>query len=227
MTLRCPLFAAVIVTVVTVVTGCAPGHVRLASLPPDGATLEARRGFYEQNRPIVVRTADAIPAGVGARQRSFVVLNDGTRVEHAHDLLAHVAPTSATGLAAARAQEAEDRATLQFTAGSILTGVGVALMAPMIGTGLVEVELGTENEVRMAISATGLVGSVSVLLGAGTLAFAQGSASIAAQERDAAFAQYGRSLRQQLGLSADDVSDTVAAAPDANGIVVVRAPALR
>jgi hypothetical protein len=50
---------------------------------------------------------------------------------------------------------------------------------------------------------------------------------MAAQERDAAFSQYGKSLRQRLGLSAEDVSDAVAAAPDAQGIVVVRPPAPR
>ena len=237
MTSHSSLFvAAVIVTVVAAgAIGCAPAHVRLASLPPETSSVEERRGFYDKSRPVVVRTADAIPGGKGgARLRSFVVLNDGTRVEHASDLLVHVAPTSATGLAAARAQEAEDRADLLFTGGGVLTGIGVALAAPMIGLSLLDPGF-TQNELGNAIAASGLVGSIASLVGAGALLFAQGSASAAAQERDAAFSQYGKSLRQRLALSADDVvgdgdgdgdgDDALGpAVPDANGVVVVRVP---
>lgn len=220
MTSRSSLCVAVAMVAVIAV-GCAPAHVRLASLPADNASLETRRDFYEKNRPIVVRTTDAHLNNGGAWQRSFVVLNDGTRVDYASDLLVHVAPTSATGLAAARAQEAEDRAALLFTGGGSLTGVGIALMAPMVGMSLLDPRF-IPSEVGVAIAAAGLVGSVTALAGGGALLFAQGSAGLAAQERDAAFVQYGKSLRKRLALNVEDVGDGGPATPDAQGVIVVR-----
>lgn len=221
-TLTIAVKVAAVVGVIAGSGACAPAHVRLAQLPPDGAPLAERQAFFRQARPVVVRQAD-VSIGGPERRRSFMVLTDGTRVEHAGDLFAHVAQDSPAGLAAARAIEAEDRAGALALTGGLLSGVGAALMAPMLASTLLAPGSGGDV-VNYAIAGAGLVGSLATLSGSGFLLFAQGSAAAAALERDAAFALYGDSLRQRLGLDADEVDGVTVPTQDERGVVVVRAP---
>jgi hypothetical protein len=186
---------------------CAPAHVQLAQLPPDDAPLEQRRASYEQLRPIVVRKTDVARRGNG-RLPSFIVLNDGTRVEHANDLVPVVAPGSPTAIAAARAEQVEARAGMFTVGGVILASVGVAMMLPALGLNLQTMadpaSSTTSERIRLyalPVAAVGLVGSLATLVGAGGMVVGQATEVQAAQERYGAFLLYAASLKARLGLT--------------------------
>ena len=209
--------------------GCAPAHVQLVQLPSKDAALEQRRASYEQLRPAVVRMVDVTPRT--GRLRSFVVLNDGTRVEHPADLLAVVAPESPTALAVARADDAEARASAFTVGGVVLAGTGLAMMLPAMGLNLQTMadpaSSATSERIRqyaLPVAVVGLVGSAAALVGAGAMAIGQTTEVQAAQERDAAFVLYAASLRARLGLTELDVGTEPPATQNAQGVVVVRAP---
>lgn len=178
--------ARVFVLVLLVLGGaCAPARVQLADPPKPDAPLEERRAFYEEHRPVVVRT----DAGLGAfRATAFVQLRNGARIYHPADLLLHVDEGSPTAEAVRRLETAEQQHVLWHTASLtvLLVGLAGALTslvafpeAPML--------------VMLSSNASALIALPMILL-------AMHFQSRTAMERETAFLTYDRSLRERIAL---------------------------
>ncbi len=195
-----------------VVTGCAPAHVLLATPPAPEAPLEQRRDYYDEHRPMAVRSGRA---GHLQGPGSFLLLEDGTRVEWPLDLLPVVYDNSPTARAALRAEEEEGAALAWWLAAGGLYGGGLVVMSSSLALlplmspdpdGLLPAEaVATVVGVMLAGGALSFAGTVPMLM-------AFGAGSRAALERDTAFLTYERSLRERLALSKDDVAPRPAVA---------------
>lgn len=226
--LRCARLLRVLASIFVLPSACAPAHVVLVPPPPRESALEVRRAYYVENRPIVVRGADALTTTrppVGARKRSFLVLADGTRVEHASDLVANVDDDSAAARSARRANDADGLAdawiigtTVALATGTAMSIAGLALSPEWSLAGR-----SSSDDLAPFVVAVVLDLGALVLFGGGlfSLFAAEGAAANAAQERDAAFLAYDKSLRQRLSLTPADLgpADRGPATQDSRGVI--------
>lgn len=190
-----------------VATGCMTGvRVQLREPPSKDAPLEARRTFYEENRPVAVSSAWQM----GSRTypgTSFLILEDGTRVDDQMDLLPSVLATSATARAAKRAQQAHDD-YVAWSAGGFAIVVLGAVAGAASAIALPAREQSEQGELGLVLGTAGMVGAGVIGIGGG-LALWYGTAKSRTfyDETAAAFRAYDASLGERLGLSRDDIGE--------------------
>lgn len=198
-------------TVAVTVLACAAcaslPHVQLADAPSAGEPLEVRRSFYEDHRPVAVRLKGPLD-----RSSPFLILEDGTRVDHAADLLSNVEGDSTTAKAALRAEQADAQVRAWNVAFPVTLGVAiVTMLSSLIPAGF---SSATAASPGAAASLDAPAVTAIVLLAAGS---AVGFAAIipatigmqqqanAAAETGLAFQTYDASLRRRLLLTQQDL----------------------
>ncbi|MDP2340594.1 MAG: hypothetical protein Q8O67_06540 [Deltaproteobacteria bacterium] len=178
---------------------CSHPHARLEPLPERDAPLAEREAYYEAHRPDVVRTSTS-PAST-TMNGAFLLLVDGTRIDHPEDLRDQVEPKSPTAMALTRAEERRDtNTTIQIAQWSLLGGGSAIMFASII-----PITLGDPaNDDLSSLAGVGLVA-----LGAGTIVMLSSLALLpwqmqvldeANREVETAFLTYDRGLRQRLRL---------------------------
>jgi hypothetical protein len=171
--------------------GCATVHPTL-DVPPAGAGVELRAEAYERLRPSPVQLASTLRSR-GASP--VLVLNDGTTIDDARDLLPAVADDSATAQHAARAASLDG--AFDWLLGAGLGVSGVADVA-MVGEALAAAA-GPAQQGRAMVPV--LLGTAGVSLLGGLVAGAGGIAKAnASMEETAAFNAYDHDLRTRLAL---------------------------
>lgn len=141
---------------------------------------------------------------------SFLILEDGTRVETPEDLLPIVEEASPTARATERAEE-EERRTLSwsFAAGG-LYGAGLAVMLSSLATlpfAAPQPDGSVSGDALTAAIGLVLAGGAISLAALVPMGLAMQSSARGSLERDTAFLTYDRSLRERLQLSKEDVAD--------------------
>lgn len=193
----CSLAAVAIAT--SIASSCAsPAHVVLETPPAKSAPEAERRAYYVDHAPTAMRSV-SYPS-TWSEPVSFLIIEDGTRIEHPVDLLPAVEPTSPTALAAQRTQAQQDAAFWWTTAGTTAMAVGAftPLIMPLLAVGDLPGQPTDATVISgLAASAAGLL----VLAGGGVALGVGLRAGIDAQrERETAFLTYDRALRTRLGL---------------------------
>lgn len=175
-----------------------PSHVVLEAAPPKSAPEAERRDYYVDHAPTAMRSV-SYPS-TWSEPVSFLIIEDGTRIEHPIDLLPAVEPTSPTALAAQRTQEQQDVAFWWTTAGT--TAMAVGAFSPLALPLLAIADLPGQPSDTTIIGALAASTAGLLVLAGGGVALGVGlRAAIDAQrERETAFLTYDRALRARLGL---------------------------
>lgn len=212
-----PLLAVALAT--AVLASCAsPAHVVLEAPPAKSAPEAERRAYYVDHAPTAMR-AVSFPS-TWSDPVSFLIIEDGTRIEHPTDLLPVVEPTSPTALAAQRSQSQEEAAYWWTVGGSTAMAVGAfsPLIMPLLAVGDLPGQP-TDATLLTGLAATG-TGLIMVAGGGLALGVGVRAAIDAQRERETAFLTYDRSLRTRLALpkrldepAVAGVSSPVRAAP--------------
>lgn len=213
-------------------TSCAslPTRVQLADAPTPSATAEARRAFYLAQRPVAVRPATR-PMVLGP---PFVVLENGTRVDDATDLIAVVDIAGADGSDVDVDVDVAGpalRADALYREHQLWTGVGAAVgiggLVVMLGGPIVAAAIGTggtggnggNGELNLGVVLTGIIGGG--LVGTAGLAAAMFGVSAvlpeAYRQETVAFMRYDAALRRSLALSDADIGPLARGIAVANG----------
>lgn len=187
---------------------CAPAHVQLALPPSQSAPLELRRAYYEKHRPTAVHTAVLGLAPLW-EPKAYVMLADGTRIDHGSDLAPVVERTSPTALAATRSDNAERRAlawrVVAITTWAVaVTGLTVMLVAQIAP--LVDGDFDAAFRASPSAPTITAIGGGSIIVTGGLTVVASLASADAAVERETSFLTYERSLRQRLALSEEDAA---------------------
>jgi hypothetical protein len=187
-------------------SACATAHVHLSEPPAKTAPFEERVTYYKEHRPVAVRGSPSGQAGglLGTTELSYVILEDGTRVDHVEDLLPTVEPGSPTAQAAMRERTARDASNLWGGAMAAAVGVGTAMMFGSLLGMTLAIGPGPEP----AVDDTVMLGSLGLVVTGGAVALAStfllapvASASVnTLREKETAFLTYDRSLRERLDL---------------------------
>jgi hypothetical protein len=176
--------------VMVFMTSCYP-HVQL-SLPPPGASLQARSEAYGKLRPVEMHSTTVVADGVvstSSRNMDYLKLGDGTLVRYPEDLRPLVRKESPTA-------KHIDRSTGRRTLAIVLAGATVALIATGVGLGVSYVV--AEPEARSKPVLIG--GGVALGAGIGLGITAQWAATSSADAAEDAYRSYDVELRHQLGL---------------------------
>ena len=207
-----------------VLSACATPRIDIARAPTVDAALAERQTFYMAHRPTVIRTADVVRTMSSERSSSFIILEDGARIERTTDLLPNVEPTSATAQAVARSQEAETNAALWRIGGVVGLGASAALAlvdAVILLPSLTEQSVGPNPDLALAYFALSL-SSYAVGVGGAVALFVSWAADAkVASEANAAFMSYDSSLQERLGLTHDTLGPPhrSPAVPDDQGVI--------
>ncbi len=220
--MRLASIAAVAVATALASSCASPSHVVLEAPPPKTAPEAERRAYYVDHAPTALRSV-SYPS-TWSEPASFLIIEDGTRIEHPVDLLPVVEPTSPTALAAQRSRAQEEAAFWWTTAGT--TAMAVGAFAPLAIPLLVVGDLPGQPSDTAMVTGLGISMAGLAVLAAGGAALGVGvRAAIDAQrERETAFLTYDRALRTRLGLpkrldepAVAGVSSPVRAAPSRTG----------
>lgn len=188
-----------VVAATACLASCAtPAKVVLEAPPPRSAPEAERRAYYVDHAPTAMRSVSY--PNTWAEPVSFLIIEDGTRIEQPIDLLPAVDPTSPTALAAQRSREQEQAAFWWTTAGSAAMAVGA--FSPLVLPLLAVSDLPGQPSDATVMGGVAASGAGLLLLAGGGIALGVGvRAAIDGQrERETAFLTYDRALRTRLGL---------------------------
>jgi hypothetical protein len=180
----------VVALLMALATGCYP-HVQL-SLPPPGASLDARAEAYEKLRPEMMHSTTVVAQGVvstSSRSMDYLKLADGTLVRYPEDLRPLVRKESPTA-------KHIDRSTSRRTLAIVLAGTMVALLATGVGLGISYVMAEPDARSKPVLIGAGVAIGAGIGVGI-TGQWAGTSSSDAAED---AYRSYDAELRHQLGL---------------------------
>ncbi len=193
------LWCLAVVVATALVASCAgPAHVVLEAPPSKTAPEAERRAYYVDHAPTAMRSVNY--PSTWSEPVSFLIIEDGTRIEHPVDLLPAVEPTSPTALAAQRSESQAEAAFWWTTAGT--TAMAVGAFSPLAIPLFVVGDLPGEPREQSVITGLATATAGLVVLAAGGLALGVGvRAAIDAQrERETAYLTYDRALRTRLAL---------------------------
>lgn len=216
--------AAVAIATSLAVSCVSPAHVVLETPPAKSAPEAERRAYYVDHAPTALRTINYVRSW--SQPLSYIILEDGTRIDHPMELLPAVEPGSPTATAARRTEELDDSALWWTIGGTSAMAVGAftPLAIPLV---MLDENPNAPLSDAAALRGVGVtVAGLSVLV-TGSIALAIGvHTAIAAQrERETAYLTYDGALRRRLGLPKRLEQPTlVGTAPSTDGDVSVREP---
>ena len=151
----------------------------------------------------------AAPSGqargvLGSNELAYVILEDGTRVDHVEDLLPTVAPGSPTAQSVTRERAARERTNLWSAASFAAIGVGgIMMIGSVLGIALAlpeDPQAPVDDGLAFA-SLGALVAGGAVMVGSTLLLIPLTASSVETmREKETAFLTYDRSLRERLDL---------------------------